>query len=166
MTSTTKSRLAKIVAADPTLRLGRVLPQSTANQQQLTVLRLLALGLGMVLLSVFLLSAAGIYALVSFTVTRRRKEIGIRSALGGTQRQVLGGVLWPVARQILVGMVIGVGGAAAIDRVSGGEFFGGRAGVLLPAFGIAMSIVAILAAFGPARRGVRIQPTEALRAEA
>ena len=158
--------MRQIVAqADPTLRLGRVLQQSAANRQQLTVLRLLGLGLGMVLLSVFLLSAAGIYALVSFTVTRRRKEIGIRSALGGTQRQVMGGVLWPVARQILVGMVIGLGGAAAFDRVSGDDIFGGQAGLLLPAFGIAMSIVALLAAFGPARQGVRIQPTEALRAE-
>lgn len=159
--------MRRIVAqADPTLRLGRVMQQSAANRQELTVLRLIALGLGMVLLSVFLLSAAGIYALVSFTVTRRRKEIGIRTALGGTQRQVLGGVLWPIARQIVVGMAIGIGGAAAIDRATGGDLFGGRGGVLLPVFAIAMSLVALLAAFGPARRGVRIQPTEALRAEA
>lgn len=159
--------MRRIVAqADPTLRIGRVMQQSAANRQEMSVLRLLALGLGMVLLSVFLLSAAGIYALVSFTVTRRRKEIGIRTALGGTQQQVLGGVLWPVARQILIGMAIGIGGAAAIDRATSGELFGGRGGTLLPAFAILMSIVALLAAFGPARRGVRIQPTEALRAEA
>jgi ABC-type lipoprotein release transport system permease subunit len=53
-----------------------------------------------------------------------------------------------------------------VDRVSGGEMLGGRASVLLPAFAIAMSIVALLAAFGPTRRGLRTQPIEALRADA
>ncbi|HET9424518.1 MAG TPA: ABC transporter permease [Gemmatimonadaceae bacterium] len=150
---------------DPTMRLGRVIQQSAANRQAATVLRLLGLALGLILLSVFLLSAAGIYALVSFTITRRRKEIGIRSALGATQRQVLVDVLRPVGRQVLIGIAIGIAGAAAVDRASGQELLGGRAGLLLPAFAIAMAIVAVVAAFGPARRGVRIQPTEALRAE-
>jgi putative ABC transport system permease protein len=151
---------------DPSMRLGRIMQQSAANVQEQTVLRLLALSLGLVLLSVFLLSAAGIYALVSFTITRRRKEIGIRSALGATQRQVLTDVMRPVAHQILIGMALGLGGAAVVDRVTGQELLGGRAGLLLPAFGIIMAVVAIAAAFGPARRGIRIQPTEALRAEA
>jgi putative ABC transport system permease protein len=151
---------------NPTLRVGTVRQQSSEPQQAMAVARLMALGLGLVLASVFLLSAAGIYALVSFTVTRRRKEIGIRSALGATQRQVLGAVLRPVARQIAVGVVIGLFGAAVIDRVSGGEMLGGRAEYLLPAFAIAMSIVAMLAALGPTRRGLKTQPTEALRAEA
>jgi hypothetical protein len=151
---------------NPTLRVGTVRQQSSEPQQAMAVARLMALGLGLVLASVFLLSAAGIYALVSFTVTRRRKEIGIRSALGATQRQVLGAVLRPVARQIAVGVVIGLFGAAVIDRVSGGELLGGRAEYLLPAFAIAMSIVAMLAALGPTRRGLKTQPTEALRAEA
>lgn len=155
-----------VAQVDPALQIARVVQQSTANRQDMTIVRLLSLGLGLVLVSVFLLSAAGIYSLVSFTVTRRRKEIGIRSALGATQRQVMTAILWPVARQILIGMVIGIAGAAVIDRASGQELFGGRAGLLLPTFGVLMSIVALLAAFGPARRGILIQPTEALRAEA
>jgi putative ABC transport system permease protein len=151
---------------NPTLRVNYVRQQSNEPQQAMAVARLMALGLGLVLASVFLLSAAGIYALVSFTVTRRRKEIGIRSALGATQRQVLGAILRPIARQIVVGVVIGLAGAAVIDKLSGGEMLGGRGAYLLPAFAIAMSIVAILAALGPTRRGLRTQPTEALRAEA
>jgi predicted permease len=150
---------------NPSLRLGFVRQQSNERRQEMIVMQLLALGLGLVLLAVFLLSAAGIYTLVSFTVTRRRKEIGIRSALGATQQQVLRAVLWPVARKIALGVVIGLVGAAVIDRAVSGEMLGGREGWLLPAFGIAMSIVALLAAFGPTRRGLRTQPTEALRAE-
>jgi hypothetical protein len=157
-------RLRQVVEqVNPSLRLGFVRQQSNERRQEMIVMQLLALGLGLVLLAVFLLSAAGIYTLVSFTVTRRRKEIGIRSALGATQGQVLGAVLWPVARKIALGVAIGLGGAAVIDRLSGGDMLGGRAGWLLPAFGVAMSIVALLAAFGPARRGMRTQPTEALR---
>jgi putative ABC transport system permease protein len=150
---------------DPTIRVGQVVQLANANRQDLIIAKLLGLALGLILLSVFLLSAAGIYTLVSFTITRRRKEIGIRSALGATQRQVIGAVLGPVAKQVFAGMVIGIGGSAVMDRVMGGELFGGRAGVLLPMFGIMMAIVALAAAFGPARRGIRVAPTEALRSE-
>jgi ABC-type antimicrobial peptide transport system permease subunit len=118
-----------------------------------------------VLLSVFLLSAAGVYSLVSFTITRRRKEIGIRSALGASQRQVLVSVLGPVARQIGFGLLIGLVGAAAFNQVSGGEAFAGRGNLLLPAFGMIMTVIALIAASGPARRGLNTQPTEALRAD-
>lgn len=155
-----------VASVDPTLRLGSVRELAEYRRQDRMVVRLVGLGLVLVLVSVFLLSAAGIYALVSFTITRRRKEIGIRTALGASQRQVLAGVLGPVIRQIGLGLVIGIGGAAIIDRVSGGELFAGKAGLLLPLFGAMMTLVAIAAAFGPARRGLRTQPTEALRAEA
>jgi predicted permease len=155
-----------VASVDPTLRLGDVRELAEYRRQDRLVVRLVGLGLVLVLVSVFLLSAAGVYALVSFTITRRRKEIGIRTALGATQRQVLTGVLGPVMRQIGIGLVIGIGGAAIIDRMSGGELFAGQAGLLLPLFGAMMTAVAAGAAFGPARRGLRTQPTEALRAEA
>ena len=160
-------RLREIIAqVDPALRMGGIESQSDLDRQTDLIVRLIGLGLGLVLISVFLLSAAGIYALVSFTITRRRKEIGIRTALGASQRQVLFDVLGPVARQIALGLVIGIAGAAAIDRISDGGLFSGKAGVLLPVFGILMTMVALGAAFGPARRGLKTQPTEALRAEA
>jgi ABC-type antimicrobial peptide transport system permease subunit len=127
--------------------------------------RLVALMIGLVLLSVFLLSAGGVYALTSFTVTRRRREIGIRSALGALPRQVLQSVFGRVARQIVLGLAVGIGGAALVDRTTGGKLLGGRAGILLPVFGVLMAVVALLAALGPARRGLKIEPTEALRAD-
>jgi predicted permease len=159
--------MQKVIAqVNPALRFGSIRQRLDVHQQDLAAARLVGLAITLVLVSVFLLSAAGIYALVSFTVTRRRREIGIRSALGATQRQVLSAILWPVARRIGFGVIIGLAGAAMVDRVSGGEMLGGRASVLLPAFAIAMSIVALLAAFGPTRRGLRTQPIEALRADA
>ena len=59
-------------------------------------------------ISAVLLSAAGIYALMSFTITRRRREIGIRSALGAGPRRVLGGVLSRVFVHVSIGIAIGV----------------------------------------------------------
>jgi len=116
--------------------------------------------------SAFLLSAAGVYALTSFTVTRRRREIGIRSALGAHPRQVLLGIFAGVARQVGLGLALGIAAAAAIDTSSGGELMGGRGRLLLPIFAALMVIVALGGAVGPARRGLRIAPTEALRSDA
>ena len=148
---------------DPNLRLGTTYSLADFERQDALAVRLVALVVALVPLSVFLLSAAGVYALTSFTVTRRRKEIGIRTALGALPGQVLRSVFGRVARQIALGLVVGAGGAAIVDRISGGELLGGRAGILLPVFAVIMTVVALLAAFGPARRGLRIEPTEALR---
>ena len=152
-------------AVDPTLRLGMIHSLDEFERQDRLAVRLMALAIGLVLMSVFLLSAAGVYALTSFTVTRRRKEIGIRTALGAHSAQVLRTVFGRVARQIALGVVIGIGAAALLELASGGELLGGRGRVLLPLFAALMIVVALIAAFGPARRGLRIQPTEALRGE-
>ena len=148
---------------DPALRLGTTYSRADFERQNALAVRLIALVISLVLVSVFLLSAAGVYALTSFTVTRRRKEIGIRTALGAVPGQVLRSIFGRVARQIVMGLAVGVGGAALVDRLTGGELLGGRAGILLPVFAVLMTLVALLAALGPARRGLRIEPTEALR---
>lgn len=150
---------------DPSLRLGRVRSLADSNRQERLAVRLVGLGVALVLLSVLLLSAAGTYAMMSFAVTQRRKEIGIRSALGAQPRQVLQSVFARAAIQIAVGIALGVAAAAGIERLTGGGLMGGRGAVLLPALAVLVAVVGLLAAFGPARRGLRIQPTEALRAD-
>jgi hypothetical protein len=159
-------RLRQIVAdVDPLLRLGTVRSLADSDAQRQLAARLVGLAVGLVLLSVLLLSAAGIYAMMSFTVTQRRKEIGIRSALGAQPAQVLRSVFARAIRQLALGLVIGVAAAAGIERATGGGLVDGRGVVLLPALAITMAIVGVLAALGPARRGLSIEPTEALRAD-
>jgi putative ABC transport system permease protein len=155
-----------IVAVDPAMRLGQSYGLDEFERQDQLATRLAALVIGLVLLSVALLSGAGVYALTSFTVTRRRREIGIRTALGAQRGQVLRDIFGRVARQIAIGLGVGIGAAGLIEVASGGELLSGRGGVLLPTFGVLMAVVAVLAAVGPARRGLSIQPAEALRAEA
>jgi hypothetical protein len=159
------SRLRDLASAlDPTLRL-RIVTLSDLKRQQMTGLRLVLLGCSLVIITVLLLSAAGIYAMMSFTVSQRRKEIGIRAAMGADGGQLLRSIFAKAALQLAAGVVVGIIVALVIDRASEGELLGLFGRALLPVTAMIMTIVGLFATIGPARRGLRIQPTEALRAE-
>jgi putative ABC transport system permease protein len=121
----------------------------------------LVLGIGCVLL----LSAAGMYALMSFTVSQRRREIGVRAALGAGAHQILTAVLARAAKQLALGVGTGLALVVVVDRVLGGEFMSSTGLLIIPATVVFMVIVEMIAAAGPVRHGLRIQPTEALRSE-
>ena len=113
-----------------------------------------------------LLSAAGLYALMAFTVAQRRREIGIRSALGAQPGQLVAAVFRRAFRQIAVGAAVGMLAAYLVGRYVPIEQIGGLPiPGSLPGAAAFMLLVGVLAAFGPARRGLRIDPTEALRSE-
>ena len=158
-------RMRELTAAvDPTVRLNAY-PLVDIYRQANVAMRLITVALVLVVVSVLLLSAAGVYALMSFTVAQRRKEIGIRAALGADSRQILRSIFARAALQLGSGIAVGVGAAALIDSFSGGEMLAGTAAVLLPVMSVVMVGVGLLAALGPARRGLRVHPTEALREE-
>jgi putative ABC transport system permease protein len=123
-------------------------------------LRWIAIGLTLLTVSVLLLSAAGIYALMSFTVAQRTREIGIRSALGANPRRLLAGIFGRVLGQVSIGVAVG-------SLLSGGLIVSildwQQAASVSAAVAIVIVIVGLGAAIGPARRGLRINPTEALR---
>jgi predicted permease len=114
-----------------------------------------------------LIATCGIYGLMAYAVTQRRREIGVRMALGAERRDVLRLVLVRALRIIVVGVVIGLAGAAGVTRVLQRFLFG-----VTPTDPIAFTIVTLLlmavgllAAWLPARRATRIDPCAALRAE-
>jgi predicted lysophospholipase L1 biosynthesis ABC-type transport system permease subunit len=127
--------------------------------------RVMSLGIVLVTMSVLLLSAAGIYAMMSFTVARRRREIGIRAALGADARRVLMGIFGRASAQLGAGIALGLAVASAIEWIGPGGTMGDNALLLLPSVAALMSFVGLLAALGPARRGLAVHPTEALRDE-
>ena len=115
-------------------------------------------------LSVLLLAAAGTYALMSFTVNDRRREIGVRVALGATKARLLRAVLKRALRQILAGAAVGVALALFIENeLPAGEHGGIDIPGVLPIGASFMVLVALLATLGPARRALRLDPNEALR---
>ena len=120
---------------------------------------------GLVTLSVLLLSAVGISAMMSFAVTRRYREIGIRSALGASRRQVLRTIFSRAALQLALGLAAGAALAALLERLSGGELMRGQQHVLVPMVAALVLAAALLATAGPARRALRVHPMEALRQE-
>jgi predicted permease len=153
-------------ALDPTLRPHPLTPlDQVYSQGEQAMMRFGAVAITLMTVSVLLLSAAGIYALMSFTVTRRRREIGIRSALGADPRRILRSIFSRAAGQLGAGLAVGLAAAALLDGLAGGELLAGKGAVLLPGVAVLMLTVGLLAALGPARRGLRIQPMEALREE-
>ncbi len=110
-----------------------------------------------------LLSAAGIYALMSFTVSQRRREIGIRAAMGADARRLLISIFSKAAVQLGLGVAAGLAFALVLDVASSGEALGPAGLTALPVVALATAGVGLLAAVGPARRGLHVLPTEALR---
>ena len=158
-------RLRELTAAvDPTVRLSAY-PLVDIYRQQNVAMRLVATALVLVIVSVLLLSAAGVYALMSFTVSQRRKEIGIRAALGADPQRILRSIFARAAVQLGCGIAAGIAAAVLIDGLSDGEMMGKAAPVLLPVMSLLMVAVGLVASIGPARRGLRVHPTEALRDE-
>ena len=155
-------RLRQITATvDPSLRVHDIRPFDVALREEHLAMRMTALGIGVVTASVLLLSAAGIYALMSFTVERRRREIGIRIALGADRARVVRGVFGRALRQLAIGVGVGAAIAPMVLRFDG-PITVVKVATLVVVSG-AMLLVGVLASIGPTRRSLRIQPTEALK---
>jgi hypothetical protein len=154
-----------VLSTGTQLRLDGIRTMSQAFYDSFAEVRLAVLVMEIITLSVTLLSAAGIYALMAFTIIRRRREIGIRAALGAMPRQLLAREMWRVMRQIVIGIVIGVTVAGAVDTGMRGEWAGRRGLEGLVTVALLMLTIGILAALRPAIGALRIQPTEALRAD-
>jgi predicted permease len=112
-----------------------------------------------------LLSVAGLYALMSFTVTQRTREIGIRTALGAPPREIVATIARRAGLQLLAGVVIGVAGSLWMFRELESDLLMPPDGRLTVLATIALGtlVVGSLACLRPTARGLSIQPTEALR---
>jgi putative ABC transport system permease protein len=113
------------------------------------------------------LGAVGLYGVISYVVTQRSNEIGIRLALGARPAQVLRMVVMQGVRLTTFGLVVGFAGAIALTRVLRGMLFGTEPTDPLT-FGavlLFLASIALLASWLPAQRAARIDPASSLRAE-
>jgi putative ABC transport system permease protein len=113
------------------------------------------------------LAAAGIYSVLSFHVTRRTHELGVRMALGAPRRHVLALMLTMGGRLVVVGLVIGVGASLASTQLLRSQLFGIGAADPLAYGAVAalLGLVAFVACYIPARRAAGVDPMVALRTE-
>jgi predicted permease len=114
-----------------------------------------------------LLAAAGVYSVLSFHVTRRTHELGLRMALGAPRRHVLGLMLTMGGRLVLAGLVAGVVISLATTRLLRSQLFGVRPADPLSYLAVAvlLACVALVACYIPARRAAAVDPLVALRQE-
>jgi putative ABC transport system permease protein len=113
------------------------------------------------------LAAVGIYGVVSWNVTRRTRELGIRTALGATPSDIVRLVVGGGMRVVLVGLAIGLAGSLALTRLIQGLLFETSTFdvVTFLAAGAGLTLVALFASLVPAQRAARIDPIVALRTD-
>jgi predicted permease len=152
---------------DPDIPASQVRTMSDRVSAAVATPRLQTAVLGAFAALALLLAGVGIYGVMSDAAQRRTREVGIRMALGATSRTILALFLRHGMRMVAVGVAVGLVAALALTRAMQALLFQVSptdarvfAGVTL-----ALSVVALAAAFLPARRATRLEPTAALRAE-
>jgi predicted permease len=115
----------------------------------------------------FVLATIGVYSVIAFSVEQRRREIGVRLALGASRRSVSAHVIGPAIRYCAVGIALGIVGAVATRQVVAGMLFGIAAADVRVIGGVSILVMvtAVLAAAIPAHRASRIDPATALTGE-
>lgn len=158
---------AQIAALDDKLPLYEI-----KSHEQVIADRLAGLGLAAEMMAMFgalalILAAVGVYGVMSYAVSQRTREIGVRMALGARPRDVLRLVVGQALKLAALGLAIGLPVALALGRVMAGALFGVVAlePLTFVEFTMLLTSVAALAGYLPARRAMRVDPMATLRAE-
>jgi predicted permease len=134
-----------------------------ANARPRFTLVLLATFAGVALV----LAAVGIYGVISYAVSRRTHEIGVRMALGATPRSVVRLIVGQGMRVVAAGVAVGLAGALLVTRLMTNVVYGIRVTdpVTYAAVSVLLVVVALVASYVPARRATRIDPLASMRAD-
>jgi len=156
-----------VQSIDPSLPLFRVATMEEVIAESLAARRLNLWLLGIFAAIALVLSAAGLYGVIAYLVAQRKREIGIRIALGAQTREVVGLVMRQGGGLTAAGIALGLLGALAFTRALASLLDGVSARDLLTFSGVAalLAAVALLATWIPARRAARVDPMLAIRNE-
>jgi putative ABC transport system permease protein len=156
-----------VSAVDPGLPIVQLRTMEEVVGASLTRQRFLSLLLGIFAGVALLLAAIGTYGVLSYMVSERHREIGIRMALGAGNGQVVGLVMKQGITIAIIGIVVGVGGALALSRLTQSLLYGVKPADPLT-FGSVVLVIALVATAAcliPMRRATRVDPLTAIRAE-
>ncbi len=157
----------RVYAVDKDQPMYKIRTMDEAVAQSQSPARFTLILLGMFAAVAVVLAAVGTYGVLSYAVTQRTREIGIRIALGAQRKEVLHLVLAQGVKMALIGVIIGLAAAAGVTRLIRSMLFG-----VSPtdpwtfgAVAILLLLVALAACYIPARRAMRVDPIVALRWE-
>ena len=158
---------ALIRAQDPELAIANVLTMDEVVARSVAQQRLTMLLLSIFAASALLLAAVGIYGVIAYSVTERTQEIGIRMALGASQRHVMRMIVGHAMLLTSVGIVVGGALAFGLTRLIANLLFGTTSTDPLTFAGVAavLGAAAALASYIPGRRATHVDPAIALRAQ-
>ena len=158
---------AAVAQVDPDLPIGDVKTMEQIIEESTGEPRFRSFLIASFAVLALLLAAVGVYGLISFTVTQRVPEIGVRLALGASPRQVFTQVIGQGLRLAAIGVVLGLVAAAAATTLVRGLLFNTSATdpVVYGALAVLLLAVAGFACYVPARRAMRVDPMTALRSE-
>jgi predicted permease len=157
----------EVHALDPNIPVYEVKTVEQLLSDSLARRRFAVVALGLFALVAMILAAVGIYGVISYSVTQRTREIGIRMALGAERGDVLRLIVRQGMLLALVGLGLGLAGALGVTRLMESLLFGVGATDPLTFIGIAILLgsVALVACYIPARRAAKVDPMVALRYE-
>jgi predicted permease len=153
---------------DPSIQVREIRPLEDVGYEDRAFFAVLGSALAALGAMALLLSVVGTYAILSLSVTRRTREIGIRAALGATHRQVLQSIMGRTMLPPALGAAAGIALGQALVNARGifaWRLPDGSGPWGLPLLGLIMIAAAVLSAWVPARRALAVSPAEALRAE-
>jgi putative ABC transport system permease protein len=158
---------AAVQTVDPEQPVFRISTMEQFFSAEVAVPRATMFLLGALAVAALLLAAVGIYGVMAHAVTQQTHEIGIRTALGATQRDVLRLVVGQGMTLTLIGVVIGLAGAFALTRLMTSLLFGVSATdpATFTVIALLLTGVALFACYVPARRATKVDPLTALRYE-
>ena len=157
----------EVSALDKTLPVFNVKPMEQVIGERMSPKRLATAMMGVFAVLALALAGVGIYAVMSYAVSQRIHEIGVRMALGAQRRDIFSLVLAQGLTLTLIGLAIGLGGAYAMTRAMTGLLYGVSSNDPLTFIGISVLLgaVAMAACYAPTRRATKVDPMIALRCE-
>jgi putative ABC transport system permease protein len=158
---------AVIRSTDPEQPLGDVLTMRDVISESLAPHWLTSIVSGLFATLALILATLGLYGVISYSVSQRTREIGIRMALGAQKRGVLGMVVGQGIKLTLIGIAVGLAGALVLTQFLASLLYGIRPNdpVTFIAVSVSLFVVAGVASYIPARRAMAVDPVVALRYE-
>ncbi len=158
---------AALQKIDPDLPVGRVATMESVERESLGSRRFPMMLLGAFGAVALVLAVVGVYGVVSYLVTQRTREIGIRVALGARREQVLRMIVAGAMRPVAIGLAIGAAGAVFASRLLGTLLFGVKPGdpAVVAAIAALLALAAAAASLVPGARATRVDPITVLKVD-